>query len=140
MELLNELLNKLLFGTGVILFAVAGSCVKWLNSYKESPVSVKLLVIEAVTAAFSGGLICGLHTWLQFPKGAAFVLGGLAGWMGANSIELVIKNAAKRLGFDLIVKQKSYEEMSTEELHDRIRHLENLVKEKTDSHKQEPSS
>jgi len=75
----------------MVLFAIFGACVKWLNIKKQHPTTFLVLSIEATTAAFVGFLVYSLYTWLILPAGLAFMVAGLSGYVGPKAIELLLQ-------------------------------------------------
>jgi len=76
---------------GMVIFAILGACVKWLNIKKNTTTTFAILGIEAATAAFTGILIYCIYIWLQFDEGLAFAFTGLAGFYGTKGIGLIGK-------------------------------------------------
>ena len=113
---LSEFVDNILLGTSLVLFGIVGSCVKWLNVSKSNPTTVKVLIIETITAGFMGGIVYASYIWLKYPEGLAFIITGLAGWLGANSVELAIKYFSQRIGVDateILNHQKKIDELSS---------------------------
>ena len=84
----------------MILFSVFGSCVKWLNAGKKAPSTYRVLMVDAITAAFCGGLVFGAYLWQGLDKGLAFVIAGLTGYFGTRAIDLAGKFIVKKLELD----------------------------------------
>ena len=81
---------------GKILFAVFGACAKWLSVKDREP--QRTLLSEAATAAFGGGLVFCIYSWLQLNLYSTFALSGLVGWLGANGIDWLGKVIVKHSG------------------------------------------
>jgi hypothetical protein len=95
-----EIVSKIFLCVGLILFSVFGSCVKWLSPTRQAPSTIKVLVVDAVTAAFVGGLVYCVYLWLQCHEGLAFVIAGLAGYFGTKSIDMLGKFVIKKCNLD----------------------------------------
>jgi len=83
--------SKIFICLGMVLFAIFGACVKWLNIKKQYPTTFMILMVEATTAAFVGFLVYSLYMWLDLPVGLAFMVTGLAGYSGPKAIELLLR-------------------------------------------------
>ena len=81
---------------GKILFAIFGACAKWLSVKDRKP--QRTLLSEAATAAFGGGLVFCIYSWLQLNVYSAFALSGLVGWLGANGIDWLGKAIIRHSG------------------------------------------
>ena len=86
---------------GQVLFAVFGSLTKWLNYKDKKKQLPRVLIIEAITASFSGFLVYfvfygGLKVNINF----AFGLAGLFGYAGARGIDYLFKITTQRLGLN----------------------------------------
>ena len=81
---------------GKILFAIFGACAKWLSVKDRKP--QRTLRTEAVIAAFAGGLVFCIYSWLQLNIYSTFALSGLAGWLGANGIDWLGKVIIRHSG------------------------------------------
>ena len=103
----------------LVFFSVAGAFIKWLHVNKETPSTYTVLAIEAGTAAFTGGLVCGIYTWTNCPYGLAFVLSGMSGYLGTKAIDIIGMFVAKRFNIDMPVtsgdKQKKVTKNSEEQ-------------------------
>jgi len=82
---------------GQALFAVFGSCVKWLNVKDRKRRNLFSLISEMVSAAFIGALIYCVYAWLGLNVYIAFCLAGIIGNQGAKGIDyigrFIIKNS-----------------------------------------------
>jgi len=87
--------NQILIALGQALFAIFGSCVKWLNEKDKRKQKVASLVTEVVSAAFAGVLVYCLYAWLGFNVYIAFAIAGIIGHQGAKGIDLLGKFIVK---------------------------------------------
>ena len=76
---------------GQALFAVFGSCVKWLNAKEKETQRVFTLIIEAVSASFSGFLVYCIYEWLGLNVFISFAIAGIIGNQGAKGIDVLGK-------------------------------------------------
>ncbi|MCL2622438.1 MAG: phage holin family protein [Planctomycetaceae bacterium] len=75
----------------LVLLAVFGACVKWLNASEQDHVSYKMLWRDLVTAAFCGVLAYSLYCGFAFNQGITAFGSGLSGYCGPMLIEVAIK-------------------------------------------------
>jgi len=80
---------------GQALFAILGSCVKWLNLNDKEPQKLKILLAEVAAASFSGFLIYLAYAGLGLNIYLSFALAGIIGNQGAKGIDLIGKILAK---------------------------------------------
>ena len=89
--------HNIFIGLGLALFAVFGSCVKWLNVKDKTSLGLFRLAVEAVSAAFSGALVYFVYAWQDLNVHAAFCIAGLVGSFGVKGADvigkLVLKNS-----------------------------------------------
>ena len=81
---------------GQSLFAIVGAVAKWLNM--KDAERQRTLLVEAATAAFSGGLVYCIYRWLHLNVYLAFALSGIIGWLGALGIDMLGKAIMKHGG------------------------------------------
>jgi hypothetical protein len=94
---MNTVSQEVFLFVGMVLFAIAGSFVKWINENKRFPNTLTSMGVEACTAAFIGmGAYCVYE--LCCPAKLAFLLAGFGGWFGAISIEWFGRQLANRFG------------------------------------------
>ena len=84
---------------GLALFSVFGACAKWLNLKEKE--SLATLFREAFTAAFSGILVYFVYRWTSIDVSLAFIVAGLAGWIGAKAVDYIGKYIAQKSGISL---------------------------------------
>jgi len=124
--------EKLLLCIGLVLFAVFGACVKWINATAKSPSTIRILIFEAITAAFIGGLVYALYAWLHLPEGLAFIAAGLSGYFGTKSIDLLAKNLVKYFKLDDLSPdtEKSIEKVDTDAIKTEVARLQEILDQK----------
>jgi len=85
-----------LYHTGVIVFAVAGAFVKWLNAGEHTSTTIRQFVVEVITAVFCGFGCIKAGEAFALNEGWVYLSAGFFGWMGAEGIGLVIKKVTKQ--------------------------------------------
>ncbi|MCL1859573.1 MAG: phage holin family protein [Oscillospiraceae bacterium] len=90
--------QDIFIAVGLALFAMFGSCVKWLNTKTGESLNLSALVIEAVSAAFSGALIFCIYEWQGLNAYVAFCFAGIAGNFGAKGIDIISRIFVKMTG------------------------------------------
>ena len=101
--------NKIFVCAGLVLFAVFGSCVKWLNARKSEPSTLLILGIESITAAFVGCLVYSIYLWIQCNEGLAFAVAGTAGYYGTKGIDLLGKYIIRHSGINEPLEEEKNE-------------------------------
>ena len=90
--------ENIFIALGQALFAVFGSCVRWLNNKDKKKQRLFILVSEAISAAFSGLLVYCIYSWLHLDVYIAFAIAGLIGHQGVKGIELLRKVIIRNSG------------------------------------------
>jgi hypothetical protein len=106
--------NNLFLYVVMILLAIFGSCVRWLNVVSVVSRTYRMLLINSVTAVFIGLLACNLHRWLQYHDGLAHIISSLAGYYGTASIDLMSRAIAKYFKLEGVIADKTVD-LSSEE-------------------------
>ena len=92
--------QNIFIALGQALFAVFGSCVKWLGAKDKEPQRFVSFMAEIVSAAFSGFLVYCIYAWLEFNIYIAFAIAGIIGHQGAKGLDLlgkfIVKNSVFR--------------------------------------------
>jgi len=83
--------QNIFIALGQALFAMFGSCVKWLNAKDKEPQKLATLLTEVMSAAFAGFLVYCVYSWLGLNVYIAFCLAGIIGNQGAKGIDLIAK-------------------------------------------------
>ena len=91
---------------GQALFAVFGSCVKWLNEKDVKSRRIASLIAEAMSAAFTGTLIYFIYAWLDLNIYLAFCMAGIIGNQGARGLDMLGKFIIKNSVFTDIEEKK----------------------------------
>ena len=83
---------------GQALFAVFGSCVRWLNEKDKRRRKLAILLSEAASALLAGLLIFCLYQWLGINLYLSFALSGVIGHQGAKGLERLFAFVEKKAG------------------------------------------
>ena len=89
--------HDIFVGLGLALFAVFGSCVKWLNVKDQKSLRLFRLVVEAASAAFTGMLIYFVYAWQDLNVYAAFCMAGIFGSFGVKGVDLIGKVVVRNI-------------------------------------------
>jgi len=81
---------------GMVLFAIFGSCVKWINETIPDVTTIEVFVVKVVTAVFVGGVTFSLYMGLEWNPWLSFAGAGCAGYLGTKGIDVVILQFFKR--------------------------------------------
>lgn len=90
--------KEIFVAIGQALFAVFGSCVKWLNAKEKEPLSALSFVSGVASAAFSGALVYLVYSFLNMNIYIAFALAGIVGNQGAKGLDMLGKFIIKQTG------------------------------------------
>ena len=90
--------QDIFIAAGQALFAVLGSCVKWLNVKDKEAQKLFSLISEVVSAAFAGFLVYCIYSWLGLNVYIAFAIAGIIGNQGAKGIDILGKIIIKNSG------------------------------------------
>jgi len=90
--------QNIFIAIGQALFAVFGSCVKWLNLKDKEPQRLFSLISGVMSAAFSGFLVYFIYEWLHLNVYIAFALAAIVGHQGANGVDMLGKYIIKNSG------------------------------------------
>ena len=93
--------EKIMVLIGFILFAIFGTCVKWVNALKTQPTTWAILFIDIFTAAFVGCIIGSIYHWLHVNEGMAFAIAGISGYYGTKSVDLLQTYVVRKMGAEL---------------------------------------
>lgn len=94
--------ENIFIALGQALFAVFGSCVKWLNIKDSRKRKMFSLVSEAMSAAFSGILVYMLYKWLDINVHVSFAIAGIVGHNGAIGLDMLGKFVVHYIGFKVV--------------------------------------
>jgi len=83
---------------GQALFAVFGSCARWLSIKDKRKMRLLSLISEAVSAAFAGVLVYCIYSWLNMNIYIAFCIAGIIGHQGARGLDMLGQFIMKNSG------------------------------------------
>ena len=109
--------NRIFLCVMVVLFAVFGSAVAWLN--ESSAKTYTSLYINLISAVFMGLIVCGFNH-MGLSDGMTFVLAGMGGFFGLVTMDYIKQYILKRFGLEETVKEKTVEDFETQALQTEI--------------------
>ena len=125
-------LKQLLVCAFMVLFAVFGALVEWMNA--SATRSYALLIVKLVTSVFIGLIFYNLYQDGILPNGISHVCSGIGGFMGIAVIEYIKQWLIKRFGLDGLAVEKTVDDFDTTVLREEVsRRSQNIKQEESNT-------
>jgi hypothetical protein len=92
-----------------VLIAGAGALARLLNQPNDNSVPFFRTLSSCFIAMFAGILVHFIADYLQADSHLSYVLAGLSGWIGPQSLEAIVSMVSKKIGVKLPTKPEETE-------------------------------